>query len=912
MRALLIVSIAFFAGTGLAGLKEQLQSFRHADTKLSPSALPTGTIMVGDAGYFLDESSFQVLDSSAKEGITIGAPQRNTKATQIAVLHTFQPGEGITDWRAATGLANRQLETPPDWPVVLRYEIEYMDGAKVEIPVRFGESIESWYRVQTIAPMLWAPYSWSGTINASTDEKVAVYSMLIPNPRPDKSIKALRALPAFEAYKQYGTALILGIGFDAKPMTGKLYFVQQQPIGSDDQPGTFEAPFGTAQKALDVAQPGDTIYVRGGYYALNAPLLKKFNGEKDKWLTFSSFPGETPVFDARAVHYDYRVKPYTETGDAAVGRVQHDTGAIHFWGDPDYSRIQGLHVQNSPRAGISVYGLAVPKGWGDTQFVDIRFNTTSRCFSMGIISHGTDNLSITGNRVIRPHALEMDFDVVTGEQIQHSELPQEGIDISRNRGFEISFNTVTGGGKEAIDCISIEDGSVHHNYIDSCLNGIYIDSWSVPIRRVNIYHNFIINAYNGIPLATEGSSDLIDFDIHHNIIINSKSDGIGVTEATYKAKPATVQKHRIYNNTIDQSGSHAIAIGWQAAGIEIKGFPNNENFREINVWDNIVTDTTGMPLKNVYSQAAEDHAVFLTHNLIWPLNEDTTPDWMRIDTKGWRSTDFDQGLNTLVADPLYMNPARGDYRLTKGSPAIGSGKNGTDLGAIPAGQAWIPGLDFAGTTTSLYQGDTEWSPITIQRDLYTTHRNNLQRPSWFQTGRYGPDFRNLSADEQSFAGATFFIDPDNFNSQPNVLVLSGLGTESRAESITGIQVDRIATKLAFLHTLHITNRKDLDTNPLAFHYRVNYSDGSSIDIPVHNGQEIESWDQKTITPLPNAKIAFLQRVDSLKGTFDRFLHLYSYVWKNPKQELKIQSLDILRDCDPASATPAIFAISTGN
>ncbi len=42
------------------------------------------------------------------------------------------------------------------------------------------------------------------------------------------------------------------------------------------------------------------------------------------------------------------------------------------------------------------------------------------------------------------------------------------------------------------------------------------------------------------------------------------------------------------------------------------------------------------------------------------------------------------------ADPLFVNPANGDFQLQAGSPAIGAGRNGQDLGAYggPLGDAW--------------------------------------------------------------------------------------------------------------------------------------------------------------------------------------------------------------------------------
>ncbi|HSC88994.1 MAG TPA: DUF1565 domain-containing protein, partial [Polyangiaceae bacterium] len=36
--------------------------------------------------------------------------------------------------------------------------------------------------------------------------------------------------------------------------------------GSDSGPGTIEQPFATLQKAINVAQPGELVYVRGGVY----------------------------------------------------------------------------------------------------------------------------------------------------------------------------------------------------------------------------------------------------------------------------------------------------------------------------------------------------------------------------------------------------------------------------------------------------------------------------------------------------------------------------------------------------------------------------------------------------------------------------------------------------------------------
>lgn len=60
-------------------------------------------------------------------------------------------------------------------------------------------------------------------------------------------------------------------------MSFRRHFVIPHPIGGDRQPGTLTEPFGSLQAAWDIAEPGDTILVRGGLYALDAPVVKQFN-----------------------------------------------------------------------------------------------------------------------------------------------------------------------------------------------------------------------------------------------------------------------------------------------------------------------------------------------------------------------------------------------------------------------------------------------------------------------------------------------------------------------------------------------------------------------------------------------------------------------------------------------------------
>ncbi len=75
------------------------------------------------------------------------------------------------------------------------------------------------------------------------------------------------------------------------PSLGRAFYVA--PNGLDSNPGTLLAPWRTVQRALDVLDPGEIVYVRAGTYSEN--LLMTRSGTMLAPITIRNFLGERPI-----------------------------------------------------------------------------------------------------------------------------------------------------------------------------------------------------------------------------------------------------------------------------------------------------------------------------------------------------------------------------------------------------------------------------------------------------------------------------------------------------------------------------------------------------------------------------------------------------------------------------------------
>ncbi len=102
--------------------------------------------------------------------------------------------------------------------------------------------------------------------------------------------------------------------------TKKIFYVS--PDGSDTNPGTLNAPFGTFEKARisvrEAMAEGETdisVYFRGGEYKIDKPIYFDHldSGRQNGCVTYANYRGEKPIF----------------SGGVAITQWQHHSGKIY-------------------------------------------------------------------------------------------------------------------------------------------------------------------------------------------------------------------------------------------------------------------------------------------------------------------------------------------------------------------------------------------------------------------------------------------------------------------------------------------------------------------------------------------------------------------------------------------------------
>ncbi|MBN1599842.1 MAG: right-handed parallel beta-helix repeat-containing protein [Bacteroidales bacterium] len=126
--------------------------------------------------------------------------------------------------------------------------------------------------------------------------------------------------------------ILLLTGFKGNAGT---YYVSTE--GSDSNPGTHESPFKNISRAIDIAEPGDTIYILKGLYEYNfgIGIGTSKNGTPENMFHLYSYPGDT-------VTIDFYKQPFGDRGISLRAEYWHIKGLIIC-----NSGDNGMHIEGA-------------------------------------------------------------------------------------------------------------------------------------------------------------------------------------------------------------------------------------------------------------------------------------------------------------------------------------------------------------------------------------------------------------------------------------------------------------------------------------------------------------------------------------------------------------------------------------
>jgi nitrous oxidase accessory protein NosD len=385
--------------------------------------------------------------------------------------------------------------------------------------------------------------------------------------------------------------------------------------GSDSNPGTLAEPFQTMQKAVNVAQPGSVILVRGGTYHQRTVVAPANSGSAGRYITLAAYPGETVTLDGTGVALP----------SGLVGLLEIDGS---------YYRVSGFTIQDVGGTEAQM-GILAQNG----SHIVIDNNHTMRTPSAGIGAWYADSIIIRGNQV----------------QDGRTTGSQECLSLNGTSNFEVSYNVVwnTQTWSQACEGIDVKNGSTNGRVVgnvahDLPLECIYVDAYDAATHDIDIYANLTFNCSMGIALTAEVAGTLENVRVFDNLIHDTFFIGIGFPAWGGSGNQGAISGVSIYNNTIDnRRAPYAV----NPTGLYF-AYPSLSNITVVN--NIIATNGTGFTFETAVNSFTA------SHNLV-------SASVVSSGMAGFSDPDLIQG------EPLFRDASGGDYHLGGASPAVDTG-----------------------------------------------------------------------------------------------------------------------------------------------------------------------------------------------------------------------------------------------
>lgn len=424
--------------------------------------------------------------------------------------------------------------------------------------------------------------------------------------------------------------------------------------GNDNNKGSFDSPYKSVQKALNVVKSGQTIYLRQGTYIGNNTF--KNSGTENNYITLRNYPGEKPYLTASS------------------------NGAIISTDGNDFIKIEGLEIGNL--SSQQAYGILLDS---DENHIIIRNNeihhivTTKPgenqdgeanailCYAEGKTEAlSINNICIDNNYVHDNITGWCEAVSVTGNA-KYVNIINNIVENNTNIGIDFYGNAGYCPVKELDQpryCVAAGN-TISKSICDyaECA-GLYVDG----ARDIILENNTIFDSMYGIEIGSEEghTTDYLVKNIiaRNNLVYNNNSGGIRVGGYD-KKKTGYVTDTKIYNNTIVNNGEGDGGWNGELCFVKCDG---------VDVRNNIVyKDNKEYPM--IGGDLAEQYVLNVTFekNLFYsPLGEEEI--YFEFASKG---TEGMSAFNTKVkGNNIFGKPVfNSDYSLAENSDGIDMGDN---------------------------------------------------------------------------------------------------------------------------------------------------------------------------------------------------------------------------------------------
>ena len=426
-----------------------------------------------------------------------------------------------------------------------------------------------------------------------------------------------------EDYNRNGPWLInnLGLGsfafYEVPVYPSRPYFVSQD--GSDDQScGSSSNPFQTIQKAIDVADDADTIFVSPGIYSEQIDFLGKnivVKGENkettiidrsgdlilinlsainDTTASLQGFTIKNGISDSGGGIYCNNTK--IKLSDLIIEKnLSNGPGGGIFIGDTSLVKIENVHIDsnitNGEGGGIYVSNNSTvdvinstikSNSAGVGSGIYISNNSTVNIINSILISNTSSTngggIFIGDTSLVTLENVHIDSNITNGEGGGIKILNNSIVDIN-NSTIESNIADIEGGGIKISNnsIVDINNSTIESNIADIEGGGIKISNNStVDIINSTIKSNIANMDGGGIKVLNNSTIDIISSIIESNI---AHTDGAGLM-ILENSVVSIMDSHIISNNAKDHGGAIYINSSNDETSLNIVNsfIQNNQTF----------------------------------------------------------------------------------------------------------------------------------------------------------------------------------------------------------------------------------------------------------------------------------------------------------------------------------------------